>query len=102
MSAKGEATKSRIVETAKQLFYLQGFSNTSMDDIIKKSGVKKGNLYFYFKSKDGLGYAVLDCYTEDFMQCYQDFDSKPGRPLQKIYGMLDRMEQGLRDKNCRG
>ena len=67
MSAKGEATKNRVVETARRLFHVQGFSNTSMDDIIKKSGVKKGNLYFYFKSKDELGYAVLNGSTEIFM-----------------------------------
>ncbi len=102
MSAKGEATKNRIVETAQQLFHLKGFSNTSIDDIIKKSGVKKGNLYFYFKSKDELGYAVLNRFTEDFMQSHQHLAAKPGRPLQKIYGMLDRMEQSLREKNCRG
>ena len=64
--------------------YLQGFSNTSMDDIIKKSGVKKGNLSFYFKSKDELGYAVLNRFTENFMQTNQRFAAKPGRPLQKI------------------
>ena len=102
MSVKGEATKNRIVETARELFYLQGFSNTSVDDIIKKSGVKKGNLYFYFKSKDALGYAVLNRFTEDFMERHQHFAAKPGRPLQKIYRMLDRMERNLRERNCRG
>lgn len=102
MSAKGEATKNRIVETAQLLFHLRGFSNTSMDDIIKKSGVKKGNLYFYFKSKDALGYAVLNRFTEDFIQSRQHLAAKPGRPLQKIYGMLDRMERALRERNCRG
>jgi TetR/AcrR family transcriptional repressor of nem operon len=102
MSAKGVATKNRIVETAQLLFHLQGFSNTSMDDIIKKSEVKKGNLYFYFRSKDELGYAVLDRCTEDFMQRYLGLASKPGRSLEKIYGMLNQMEQGLREKNCRG
>jgi TetR/AcrR family transcriptional repressor of nem operon len=102
MSAKGEATKSRIMKTAEQLFFLQGFSNTSMDDIIKKSGVKKGNLYFYFKSKDRLGYAVLDRYTDDFTHRYQEIAVMPGRPLQKIYGMLDQMERSLREKKCRG
>ena len=102
MSAKGEATKNRIVETAQLLFHLQGFSNTSMDDIIRKSEVKKGNLYFYFKSKDALGYAVLDRCTEDFTQRCLILNSKPGRALQKIYDMLDQMEQGLREKRCRG
>jgi len=102
MSAKGEATKNRIVETAQQLFHMKGFSNASMDDIIKKSGVKKGNLYFYFKSKDALGYAVLNRFTEDFMQRHQNLAARPGRSLQKIYEMLDRMEHALQERNCRG
>lgn len=103
MSAKGEATKNRIVETAQLLFHMQGFSNTSIDDIIKKSGVKKGNLYFYFKSKDELGYAVLNRFTEDFMQHQQHhLTNKTDRPLQIIYGMLDSMEQHLREMSCRG
>jgi TetR/AcrR family transcriptional repressor of nem operon len=102
MSAKGKATKNRIVETAQMLFHLQGFSNTSMDDIIKSSEVKKGNLYFYFRSKDELGYAVLDRCTEEFIQRYLGFASKPGRSLQKIYFMLNEMEQSLRKNNCKG
>jgi len=31
-----------------------------VDDILRESGVGKGNLYYYFKSKDELGYAALD------------------------------------------
>jgi len=103
LSSKGEATKNRIVETAQLLFHLQGFSNTSMDNIIKKSGVKKGNLYFYFKSKDELGYAVLTRFTEDFMQHQErHFTNDTGRPLQKLYGMLDSMEKRLREMSCHG
>lgn len=102
MSAKGEATKNKIMETAQQLFHLQGFSNTSMDDIIKRSEVKKGNIYFYFKSKEELGYAVLDRCTRDFTERYLGLFSEPDGSLQKIYGMLNQMEKGLREKNCRG
>jgi len=103
LSAKGEATKNRIVETAQLLFHLQGFSNTSMDNIIKKSGVKKGNLYFYFKSKDELGYAVLNRFTEDFMRHQQHhLTNKTARPLQNIYGMMDSMGKHLQEMSCRG
>ena len=102
MSAKGEATKNRIVETAQLLFHLQGFSNTSMDDIIKKSEVKKGNLYFYFRSKEDLGYAVLDRCTQDFTDRYLRPASKPGGSLEEIYSMLNQMERGLRNNHCKG
>ena len=102
MSAKGEATKYRIVEAAQRLFHMRGFSNTSMDSIIKKSGVKKGNLYFYFKSKEDLGYAVLNRFTEGFMENHRHLSDRTERPLKKIYAMLDGMERNLRERNCRG
>ncbi|MEE9181371.1 MAG: TetR/AcrR family transcriptional regulator, partial [candidate division NC10 bacterium] len=59
-AAKGATTKEEILQTACRLVYRQGFNNTSLDDILRESGVGKGNFYYHFKSKDELGYAILD------------------------------------------
>ena len=53
-------TRQQILDAAGRLIHLRGFHNTSVDDILRESGVGKGNLYYYFKSKDELGYAALD------------------------------------------
>jgi TetR/AcrR family transcriptional repressor of nem operon len=53
-------TREQILDAAGRLIHLRGFHNTSVDDILRESGVGKGNLYYYFKSKDELGYAALD------------------------------------------
>jgi TetR/AcrR family transcriptional repressor of nem operon len=53
-------TREQILDAAGRLIHLRGFNNTSVDDILRESGVGKGNLYYYFKSKDELGYAALD------------------------------------------
>jgi TetR/AcrR family transcriptional regulator, transcriptional repressor for nem operon len=54
------STREHILDAAGRLIHLRGFHNTSVDDILRESGVGKGNLYYYFKSKDELGYAALD------------------------------------------
>jgi TetR/AcrR family transcriptional repressor of nem operon len=53
-------TRDQILDVAGRLIHFRGFHNTSVDDILRESGVGKGNLYYYFKSKDELGYAALD------------------------------------------
>jgi len=47
-------TKSRIVTAAWQLFYEQGYDNTTVDEIIAASGTSKGSFYHYFDGKDAL------------------------------------------------
>jgi len=53
-------TKEQLLDAAGKLIHVRGFKNTSVDDILKETGVGKGNFYYYFKSKDELGYAILD------------------------------------------
>jgi AcrR family transcriptional regulator len=52
--------RTRIVDTAARLLYEQGFARTSLADIARESGVPLGNLYYYFKTKDAIGEAVVD------------------------------------------
>lgn len=47
-------TKGRIVSAAWELFYEQGYEDTTVDDIIYESGTSKGSFYHYFNSKDAL------------------------------------------------
>ena len=54
------STKENILEAAGRLIHLQGYHKTSVDDILRESGVGKGNLYYYFRSKDELAFASLD------------------------------------------
>ena len=56
---KGDETKERIREAALRLFHLRGYGSTSISDIIESTGVKKGNLYFHYSSKENLALEVL-------------------------------------------
>jgi AcrR family transcriptional regulator len=57
----GQADKrTRIVATAETLVHEQGFVQTSLADIATASGVPLGNLYYYFKTKDAIGEALIE------------------------------------------
>lgn len=57
---KGEETKERIKEISLDLFHRHGYKNTSINDIIDSTGVKKGNLYYHYAAKENLILEVLD------------------------------------------
>jgi AcrR family transcriptional regulator len=44
----------KILAASMTLFSKKGFHETSMDDIVKESGLSKGGIYGYFKSKEDL------------------------------------------------
>lgn len=68
MPRKRQSTKSRIVKAAWNLFYKNGYDETTVEDIITASKTSKGTFYHYFKSKEGLlntlSYLFDDKYEE--------------------------------------
>ncbi|QLG45230.1 TetR/AcrR family transcriptional regulator [Costertonia aggregata] len=51
-SLKRMATLQRMLNTGLELFYKNGFYNTSVDDILKKLSLSKGAFYYHFESKE--------------------------------------------------
>ena len=64
LTARGAATRSRIVEAAADLIYAHGVERTSLDDVMAASGVSKSQLYHYFADKDALVLEVIARQTE--------------------------------------
>ncbi len=54
--------RAQILAAAISLFARQGFANTSMNDIVRESGLSKGGVYWHFKSKDDLIAAIFDSF----------------------------------------
>ena len=53
-----EKTRNGIVLAAEKVFARKGYNGASMDDIVEESGLSKGALYGYFKSKEDLFLAL--------------------------------------------
>lgn len=52
-------TKERILFTARDLIYKQGYSATSVNDILESASVGKGQFYYYFTSKEDIAKQVI-------------------------------------------
>lgn len=102
MISKGEATKKKILESACDLFYLKGYRGTTVDDILKASKVKKGNFYFHFKSKEALGYAVLEIYRLRSTSQFQKVLQSEREPIDRIYSLFSSNEKKLKSSRYQG
>ncbi|SDP81794.1 DNA-binding transcriptional regulator, AcrR family [Ralstonia sp. 25mfcol4.1] len=63
MRVKTEAKRQEILTAALDLFMEQGFERTLMSQVSDRAGCSKGTLYSYFRSKEDLYFAAVDCAT---------------------------------------
>lgn len=55
-----DRTRERLLNAASREVYRSGFQSAGLDRILASTGVTKGALYHHFKSKEGLGYAIVE------------------------------------------
>lgn len=69
-----EERKAQIINAAEEVFSQKGFSNARMDDIAEETGLSKGTLYLYYKSKDDLIIAILDRIFQREFRTFENLD----------------------------
>ena len=96
-------SKDHIIEVASGLINLRGFNNTSVDAVLQASGVKKGSFYYYFKSKEDLGYAIIESHMRRFSEHVlgKAFSSNKDA-LMELEDFLDIILELHRQRNCSG
>jgi len=57
---RGTATRARIIAVATALFTEHGYEGTSIETVLRETGLSRGALYHHFSSKDELFVAVLE------------------------------------------
>jgi TetR/AcrR family transcriptional repressor of nem operon len=100
----GRSTREAILAAATRLIHVHGYNHTTLDDVLRESGVGKGNFYYHFKSKEELGYAILDQIIASFLERTLDpcFSDATARPLAQIRCFLERVLEAQRARNCVG
>jgi TetR/AcrR family transcriptional repressor of nem operon len=86
---RGEA-RARLIEAARSLVRHKGFAATSVDDLCTAAGVTKGAFFHHFASKDALGVALVDDWTEmtGAMFAAHPYNALPD-PLDRVLAYLD-------------
>ena len=88
--------RSRLVSAAMELAYRNGFGATSLADIAREAEVPLGNVYYYFKTKDEIGEAVVDLRLAQLSAQRQRWD-EAGSPQDRLCACV----QGVfENKDC--
>ena len=67
-------TKGKIISAAWELFYEQGYDDTTVEEIIERSGTSKGSFYHYFDGKDALLSSLSFLFDEEYARLQQELD----------------------------
>jgi TetR/AcrR family transcriptional repressor of nem operon len=73
-TARGRATRERIVAAASELIGQRGIAATSLDDVIERAGASKSQLYHYFEDRAALLRAVVAYNTDGVLAAVGEVD----------------------------
>ncbi len=68
---RGERSRKRIVDSARELFFEQGFERANLDEVARRAGLAKGTIYRHFESKAELYVEILAQNADIFVQRMQ-------------------------------
>ncbi|MDV7697345.1 TetR/AcrR family transcriptional regulator [Chryseobacterium soli] len=86
---KKEKAKDRIIRTASDLFYRQGFNSTGINQIIAEADIAIGSLYNHFSSKNDLLQAYLIKEEGEWFKGFEKQIEGIDSPKDKILALID-------------
>jgi TetR/AcrR family transcriptional repressor of nem operon len=94
-------TRQRIVEAAMELFWLKGYGSTSVADILSRSQVNSGSLYYFFPGKQDVLVAVLEAYRDGIgRMLLEPAWAAVADPVEKVFALLALYRRALVDTEC--
>jgi AcrR family transcriptional regulator len=88
MEAEPAVMRSKIIETAMELFVAQGYDGISMREIAAACGLSKPGLYYYFTDKQALFLAILEDQLSGLEITLKGITAQPGNTRKKIHAFL--------------
>ena len=92
MAKKGAETRERLLDAAIALFLRQGYAGTSLDDILRDTGLTKGAFFHHFRSKSDLALAAAQHAGEQqarlFAECSAQAEAMSDDPLERMLVFL--------------
>ncbi|MCR4707419.1 MAG: TetR/AcrR family transcriptional regulator [Clostridiales bacterium] len=87
---KGDARRMQLIETAERLFYVNGYENTTVQDILDELHFSKGGFYHHFDSKLSLLEAICETRAQETCEAAAELlsRSQDSSALQKLNSVL--------------
>ena len=95
------ATRQQLIDTGREIIAQQGFGTTGINAVLSNAGVPKGSFYYYFKSKEDFGLAVIDASAQSYAERLAGFLTDTEQPpLQRIRNYLEDGLSNMSDDCC--
>lgn len=87
MESKEANKRSRLLEAASKLVHAHGFNQTTLADIAQEAKVPLGNVYYYFKTKEDIGSALIEHRANLYRDIIDSWNKLPD-PKQRILALI--------------
>jgi TetR/AcrR family transcriptional repressor of nem operon len=88
MARDGKPTRDKILAESRILVLRNGFSGTSIDNILEKTGITKGAFFYHFKTKNILAKALIEDFAREDISYMNDAlektNSLKGNALERL------------------
>jgi AcrR family transcriptional regulator len=104
MKKRGTETEARrrIVNTALDLFYRQGYLATGINQVIAEAGVSKNTFYYYFPSKEDVCVAYLKERHIVWIGWLRAAIDKYDQPYERLMAIFEFLDSWLTECGFRG
>lgn len=87
-------TREHLLATGEQLCLQRGFTGMGLSELLTQAEVPKGSFYYYFRSKEAFGVALLERY---FLHLHQQVEARlqhgEGTPRERLLDHFRQAEQ---------
>ncbi len=88
MGRDGKPTRDKILAESKALVFENGFSGTSIDQILERTGITKGAFFYHFKTKNLLAKALIEEFAKEDIshmnEALEKTERLEGDPLDRL------------------
>ena len=85
---KRTGRKAQIIDVSTELFREKGYHATSLDDIADRIGFTKPAIYYYFKSKEDILFAIVDEIVDSGLERMEAVAATALSPTEKMHDLL--------------
>jgi len=91
-----------LLEAANTLVYRQGYNQTTLADIAREADIPLGNVYYYFKTKEEIGQALIEhrgCFYRSLIASWEK-SADPKQRLLALIGTVAEQREILANSGC--
>ncbi|KPX15151.1 Transcriptional regulator, TetR protein [Pseudomonas syringae pv. delphinii] len=76
--------RQHIIDVARSLMTNKGYTAVGLAEVLSTAGVPKGSFYYYFKSKEEFGQALLEEYFSEYLGRVDALMARPGTGAERL------------------